>query len=343
MKEEIGRFLTIKYKLILKFLDKKVPPYIEKIIEPFAGKGHLLKILKNVSVPVEKYDLIPFKNTIKRDTILNPPNYKNSFIITNPPFLAKNKSKNKIWFENSPHDDLYKCFLQQLIDDNPEGGILILPLNFLSSSRNKKIRRDFFTCFSVKNLNIFTIQTFENTTIPVIAFRFKCINSSFKYMEINTRIFGEEGAVKKIIIILYQKYDYLIGGELYNLSPSPFQRKYKFLRLIDENKIMKKSTTRIVIKTIDPIIQAEFIKNKRDVFVDKTHLKSARTFMTIVCYPPLDVEKQKILVKKFNKFLEKKRKYYHSLFLTSYREFERKRITFGMVYSILGYLVEKYN
>ena len=36
---------------------------------------------------------------IKRDTILNPPNYNNKFIITNPPYLARNKSKDKTLFK----------------------------------------------------------------------------------------------------------------------------------------------------------------------------------------------------------------------------------------------------
>ena len=44
------------------------------IIEPFTGKGHLLQFIKRTDLTFELYDIDPkFKNTIKRDTLLNPP------------------------------------------------------------------------------------------------------------------------------------------------------------------------------------------------------------------------------------------------------------------------------
>lgn len=71
----------------------KIPKNIKKIIEPFVGNGDLLNFIQNKNL----YEIICFdidpKNTktIKKDTIKNPPNYNKSFILTNPPYLARNK------------------------------------------------------------------------------------------------------------------------------------------------------------------------------------------------------------------------------------------------------------
>ena len=75
------------------------------------------------------YDIDPKKNDIiQRDTLLNPPEYKDQFVITNPTFLARNKSKNKVIYDKYNLNDLSKCFILNLIDNPCRGGILIIPL-----------------------------------------------------------------------------------------------------------------------------------------------------------------------------------------------------------------------
>ena len=107
-KQQLGQFYTTNYTYILQnfnisFLRKKEIPII---IEPFTGKGDLINFLqyqvkkllprKINLLNYELYDIDPkFKNTIKRDTLIKPPVYKNKFVITNPPYLARNKSTNK--------------------------------------------------------------------------------------------------------------------------------------------------------------------------------------------------------------------------------------------------------
>lgn len=58
-----------------------------KIIKPFTGKGNLLKFIKNKQIETELYDIYPkYPDTIKRDTIIDPPDYTelyNSSKITN--------------------------------------------------------------------------------------------------------------------------------------------------------------------------------------------------------------------------------------------------------------------
>ena len=112
-KKDLGQFYTTNYSYILQNL--KIPEKEKNIIEPFAGQGDLLNFIeKKDGVNIEYYDIDPKKQfIIKRDTLLNPPEYKNKFVITNPPYLARNKSDNKELFDKYNQNDLYKnCVIQ---------------------------------------------------------------------------------------------------------------------------------------------------------------------------------------------------------------------------------------
>ena len=95
----------------------------------------------------------------KRDTLLNPLNYNNKFIITNPPYLARNKSQDKSIFDKYKTNDLYKCFIQSIINNNCNGGILIIPLNFFSSIRKSDIdlRKHFLKIYDIIGKEIATL------------------------------------------------------------------------------------------------------------------------------------------------------------------------------------------
>ena len=92
---------------------------------------------------------------IKKDTILDPPNYNNKYLITNPPYLARNKSKDKFVFNKYNVNDLYKCVIKEILTNICLGGILIVPLNFWSSIRNADIelRKLFLEKYDIILLN----------------------------------------------------------------------------------------------------------------------------------------------------------------------------------------------
>lgn len=99
------------------------------IIEPFCGSGELLNFIE-----IETFDIDPkIKVSETRDTILNPPSYQDKYILTNPPYLARNKWKEKKLFDIYNVNDLYKCFVKELLTNQCQGGIIIIPLNFWSS------------------------------------------------------------------------------------------------------------------------------------------------------------------------------------------------------------------
>jgi len=143
---------------------------------------------------------------------------------------------------------------------------------------------------------------------------------------------------------LNEKNNFIIGGEIYKLK---INNKYDVGRLTKYNKNDK--NTNLVIKCIDDNeenkINLSYV-NDVDIYIDETPNLTARTYATLIITPKIDDEKQKQLAKKFNKFLDKLRKKYNSLFLTNYREsndIARKRISFDLVYNIVKYILENFD
>ena len=336
-KKKYGQFMTTNSSYILK--DLKIPDNIDTIIEPFCGNGNLINNLKD-KYKIECYDIEPKKDyIIKKDCLNDPPNYENKFIITNPPYLARNKSIDKNIFDKYNVNDLYKCFIISIINNNPLGGIIILPLNFFSSIRicDINIRKKFLNKFNVIKLNIYNEQVFDDTTYTICSFLFLLKNND----DINTDIYIYPEN-KHINVKFTEDNNYIIGGEIYNLK---FSNKYKITRLTSKNE--KYKNTNILLKCIDDNInnkiKLSFVDDK-DVYIDKTERQSARTYASFIIEPVIDEIKQKKLVNDFNEYLNLYRDKYDSLFLTNYREsnnIARKRISFSLVFKITNYIVQK--
>lgn len=336
-KKKLGQFYTTNYEYILQ--NFKIPKYAV-IIEPFTGNGDLLKILDNNNFYViESYDIDPKHNyTLKRDTIKNPPNYNGKFILTNPPYLARNKSIKKSIFDRYNVNDLYKCFIKELITNKALGGIIIIPLNFFSSIRSTDInlRKEFLEIYDIIQLNIFEERVFSDTSYTVCSFQFKL---KIDNKPINIDIYPSKINIKSF---LNRDNNYTIGGEIYNLRTNNI---YKITRATINNK--NNLNTNILVKCIDDNeknqISLSYVSNK-DRYIDETPNLSSRTYATLIIEPSINIDKQKELIDKFNKFLLENRNKYHSLFLTNYRESKdiaRKRISFDLVYSIVEYILEK--
>jgi len=74
-------------------------------------------------------------------------------------------------------------------------------------------------------------------------------------------------------------------------------------------------------------------------YTDLTKDLTFRSYAVLVIEPALNKEQQKELVNRFNEFLTEKRRDTRSLFLTNYRDKYRKRISFDLVYRMVGHLV----
>ncbi len=347
-KAKFGQFYTKNYEYILQGF--KIPKKSKscKIIEPFCGAGDLVKYIKSElgNVSVECYD-IDSEVGISRDTLMDPPNYIGKFIVTNPPYLAKNKAKDKTIFNKYGVDDLYKAFLKTIILDVTEGGIIIIPLNFWCSIRKADIalRREFLRKYIVQRINIFYEQVFEDTTYTVCSLQFKKINIPLveaRKLEVEIIIFPNKEIIKTIF---NSKNNYMIGGHIYKLSfiyeGSETRGRSIFVNRLTSKTQNDDGITSILAKCIDDADDSKIGLSLQtgNKYCDNTPNLSARTYCTLIINPPISDESQKILVKKFNKYLNSERMQYHSLFLTNYREGDRKRISFDLVYSIIKYII----
>ena len=347
-KQLLGQFYTTNYTYILQ--NMYIPDNISNIIEPFAGAGDLLNFINDNDrdkYNIECYDIEPKKDfIIKRDTLLNPPNFDNAFVITNPPYLARNKCDDKEIYDKYNTNDLYKCFISLLIGSSCSGGILILPLNFLSSIRKAdiKLREKFVKKYDIILCNIFEEQVFNDTSYSICCLQFsaKNFNSDGCDGGCDCYIYPSN---KRISFVLNAGNNYTIGGKIYNL---PRNTKYKIDRATklvkndDENLI-----TNILVKCIDDSLYSKIGLSIVDDLTKEKHIDrspnlTARSYAILVIEPMITAEEQSVLVNKFNTYLNQYRDQYNSLFLTNYREsnsIARKRISFGLVYEICGYLL----
>ena len=362
-KKALGQFYTTNQEYILQGM--KIPNDIKNIIEPFTGNGDLLLFIekeqkeqiekdKDFKYNIECYDIEPRKDFIvKKDTLENPPSYNNKFIITNPPYLARNKSSDKTLFDKYDVNDLYKCLIKELLTNHSLGGILIIPLNFWSSIRvaDIQLRKSFLEKYTIIILNIFEEQVFDDTSYTICSFQFEFKKNLEGNLEGNLEIKKENTlnivvfpSNTKILTELNDNNNFMIGGEIYNLK---LKNTYKITRLTSKNK--EKSNTNILVKCIDDNKKSKIglsFVDEKDIYIDDTPNQTARTYATLIIEPQISQEKQQELVKKFNKFLEDNRKKYNSLFLTNYRESKdiaRKRISFDLVYSITEYILDNFD
>ena len=217
-----------------------------------------------------------------------------------------------------------------------------MPLNFWSSIRlnDIKLRKDFLKVYKINKLNIFEEQVFEDTIYTVCSFQF-CLKTNNKLNKINITVCPSK---TKIITTLNNLNNFIIGGDIYNLK---LQNNFKITRLTSKNKL--NSNTNILVKCIDDNENNKInlsIVPDDSIYIDETSNQTARTYATLVIIPKISLDKQKQLVKKFNKFLESRRITYKSLFLTNYRESKdiaRKRISFNLVYSITEYILDNFD
>lgn len=334
-KQSLGQFYTTRYNYILQGM--QAPSSEVVVIEPFAGRGDLLRFLgEDPKNPLECYDIDPKRDWItRRDVLMDPPDYEGKFVLTNPPFLSRNKSKDKRVFDKFGLNDLYKCFIEQLIHYHVIGGIIIVPLNFWCSSRKSDValRGRFINKFTIRRLNIFEEKVFDDTAYTVCSFQFHPRTDSAA-IRMPVHIFPQG---IRMDVVLDEETDYLIGGHIHHL---PSDGRYTVARLLDT---IHKDTTRLLLKCIDdetpPNIGLRVLRPEEDLFYDRTPNHSERSYATLIISPSLSIDEQTALATRFNYFLNEQRSKHHSLFLNNYREYGRKRITFSLAYSIIKHLL----
>jgi len=326
LKKSLGQFYTTNSEYILQGLE--LPNNIQ-VVEPFVGQGDLINwVEKNVLFEsIETYDLDPKIKCDKIiDTIKFPPTYEKKYVITNPPYLAKNKNHNKELYEKYEVDDLYKAFIITLIEGKCEGGIMIIPLNFFSSE-NSETRLKFLSKYKIERVNVFEEQVFNDTSYTICAFNF-FKTENIKEQDIKFVIHPSK---KEITFKLLEIYGFRIGGDILSCN-----NQYKLGRLL----LGQEPTTNITLYSVDSGTQEGRI---RLVIHDEPYFgkQTDRVFCTITC--PHVLKNQNEICEKFNSKLEELRVEYNSLFLSNYREstkhYSRKRISFKQAFCLMGQII----
>jgi hypothetical protein len=268
---------------------------------------------------------------IKKDILKNPPVYSNKFVLANPPYLARNKAVDKTVFDKYDENDLYKCFIRTIINDPPVGGILIVPLNMWCSIRKSdaKLRKDFISKFNIVKFNMFTTQVFDDTSYTICSFQFeKSQNPTCKFT-----ILSDNGISSDIR--LSADNNWTIGGELSTI------KNLGFTRATRKNK--DTLNTRLNVYCIDntKLIRMEYAEPGKELHIDETKNMSGRSFAVLISPLVLTVAQQKKLCIEWNTYLKEQRDLYQSLFLPNFRDKNRKRIPFDLIYKIASAALKK--
>ena len=338
-----GQFYTVNSSYILDGLP--MPPNTARcVIEPFAGKGDLLDwLVKNGNtLPIELYDIDPKKEgVIRRDTLVDPPNYKDSWILTNPPYLARNKCDKKDLFNKYDTNDLYKCFITSLTrQEQCAGGIFIIPAGFFLSPRDIDVRcrNDFLTKYKLVKVKYFEETVFPDTTTTVVAFAFE-----------KSPVLLDEQTVEWVSLpsgdtrtfIMSKENDWIIGGDIYKLS---VPAGVKVRRHVEGQKLKAgEQRTSMTLSALDSGTKdGRICLEYKEGYVYPAK-ECSRTYATLcVQGKTLTPEEQKKICAEFTTLVEQKRSETWSLFLPQFREskeYARKRIPFELAYTIVLHLI----
>lgn len=343
-KKNRGQFYTTNSSYILEGMP--LPPAdIRCIMEPFAGKGDLLEWVKQsgCTAPIEAYDIEPKgAGIVQRDTLKNPPNYENTWILTNPPYLARNKCENKELYDLYETNDLYKCFLSSVVKQGCKGGIVIIPAGFFFSPRDLDVRcrDDFLRRYKLIKVKYFEEAVFEDTSTTVVAIAFEKSDVELKEQQVEWELLPSK---QKKSFWMSSANDWIIGGEIYKLSvPDGIS-----VRRHVEGQALKKGEQQTFM-TLDALDSGSkdgriCMKYTKDFIYPAKDC--SRTYATLrISGKNLSEEDQIKLCKEFNEFVEAKREETNSFFLPQYREskeYARKRIPFELAYRIVLHLIGK--
>lgn len=326
-KVKFGQFYTTRANYIIGNLIDDLPKELV-VVEPFCGQGDLL-IFEN---KYEIYDIDPkIENCEKRDTLRFTPNYEGKLVVTNPPFLARNKNKDKSIYDLYEVGDLYKAAIKSILTCS--GGILIVPLNFLCDEDNS-FREAFFARFDVIRLNIFEETVFDDTSYTICSFSFKLKEFDSEIDTIECTFFPSK---EVRFFDLKKSAGYRIGSDFIEIIDS--QKNIGIKRLLLEGT----PNSNLYLRAIDTGTENGKIalEIKRDHFYGKG---TDRTFATIVMDKTYTDEQELKICEEFNSILNEYREKYNSMFLTNYRNsgaYARKRISFDVAYKLISHIIKK--
>lgn len=293
---------------------------------------------------MEAYDIEPKREGIVlRDTLKSPPDYTDSWILTNPPYLARNKCTNKEIFDLYEMNDLYKCFIMSLVrQNNYRGGIMIIPAGFFFSPRDIDVRcrGEFMRRNRITGVRYFEETVFADTSTTVVAIAFERSLTDMDAQDVPW-IMMPSGEHR--VFNMSATDSWIVGGDLYRLKGGDGVR----IRRHVEGQALKagEQQTFMTLNALDSGTQDGRISLSYKAGYVYPAKDCSRTYATLrIVGRALSEAQQQELCGMFNTFLEEKRTETWSLFLPQFREskeYARKRIPFELAYSILEWLIKE--
>lgn len=334
------------------------------IIDPCAGNGDLIKYIHEdtrSSARVIAYDVDITKTSIRagtqiytittQNTLKNPVVYTGSLLMMNPPYLGKNKTReHSDVFAKYNCDDLYKCYINTMLNNPPNEFMIIVPLNFLCALRKAdcRLRELFIRKFNILRVNVFNEQVFDDTTYTVCSIHGtkRDVTSTNTNYEHNFNTFMYPPPVRTITISLSNSNKYHIGGEINNLPVHPNVKVNRamngeggrvsnlYLKLIDDNLAdastwaslsydIKHPQNRMFGKISDRAyawVMFTSVDNKNPDIINKYMTEGV----------------QRNIVRLFNAKIYEWRNRYNDLCLTTYRNGGRKRLDMRTAFRVIG-------
>ena len=369
IKSQLGQFFTTNSDYILQGLSEFIKN--KEITDPFAGNQDLFgwakknKCKKIIGFDCDK-NYTDDKKVFYDDSINSPKKYR--FILTNPPYLHKNKADKKTknnFFSgiHSSFEDLYQISIYSVLDS--EEGILIVPLNFLCAENSKKIRNLCFEKFKIIKLNVFSQQVFDDTTYNVVSFYYKRKKDFEDKNKISATIFPKK---EKISFVIERKFGWQLGGNFIGqvknaknyleisrltedfLKSGNYEAKMALQNIKEKKNFNIDKNIKNVLKNNILFLRAIDSKNGKKIQLEDIRKydilglvgkNTSRNMAHIIFGQKIPIEEQKELMQEFNQELNRNREKYFSFFLTNFRDNDRKRISFNFTYKLLNYLYEQ--
>jgi len=363
-KKQLGQFFTKNTDYILSGLEGYIKG--KQVTDPFAGAGDLLDWAeRHGAASTAGFDVdrqwVDGTRIRYHDSLQSPGEYR--FVLTNPPYLYQNKMEDNSLLLNSKHTDLYQLSLERVMAS--EEGIVIVPVNLLSSENARYIRELFFSRFVMVRCNYFTEQVFSDTTYTIIAFYYARRESRVNQNEMEFElVIYPEG--RKTAIRIYKAFNWQIGGEFLD-KVRRYGNRLSITRLEEEDLkpgayVIRAAYTNLAIPATYQVDRRVFERIKKNIVVLKAidtgsavgrigledirryqldALVSSKTsrHQIFLLFPEyISIDEQEEIITLFNREIEEKRREYFSLFMTNFRDHGRKRISFHAAYCLINYL-----
>ena len=199
------------YEALFEGIDR--PPAGSMVIDPFARDGALLNWLGEGYITLG-YDKEPKQPRVfRKDCIANRPTYAGTYVIADPPWTPRAEEPDNPLFGQIGVDNLYKAFIRSLIKSPPLGGIIVVPISFLTGTRDSERarRKEFFTLFKPLRFNV-SEQVRREQQILVIAFAARSyIAQQLRSADEDWLIHFQPSAEQRILTIANHNYQYLPG------------------------------------------------------------------------------------------------------------------------------------